>query len=103
MTKIRTLITVLSSILVFSCNNSQNADDSTNQKSVNKKAAKEIIKIDTVQVNKTASTFYAICADEHFGWCSQAFNSYDEANTALTNHKNSTGHTDNTVSNNCPF
>ncbi len=87
---------------IIACNNSSsktNVSDST----LDRKTAKEIIQIDTVRANKSASTFYAICADEHFGWCSPQYSTYDDANNALQKHKDSTGHTDNTVSNDCPF
>ena len=104
MTKpISTFIFSLSVIAILSCNNSDNKSPNATEGGVNKKTAKEIIKADTVHVNKSASTFYAICADEHFGWCSPSFPTYDEANAALESHRKSTGLTDNTISNDCPF
>jgi hypothetical protein len=100
----RLIIPLLSvvALLVGACGN-KSSQQITSDSTANRKTAKEIIQIDTVKVNKSASTFYAVCAEEHFGWCSPQYSTYDEANDALKKHRDSTGHTDNTVSNDCPF
>jgi hypothetical protein len=55
--------------------------------------------------NKKASNFYVVCADPSHpgGWCSDLFSNYDDANSALAKHRKDTGHSDNSVENDCPF
>jgi hypothetical protein len=51
-----------------------------------------------------ASTFYVVCAQETGGYCSPTpYSTYASADSALQAHRTQTGHTDNSVENDCPF
>ena len=76
---------------------------STNKEVVSKTMATPLSTKNSTTLSMSASTFYVICSQHTGGWCSGSYNNYDSAKVALTSHRNSTGHTDNDVSNNCPF
>jgi hypothetical protein len=106
MKKLSQTIFIIVTTILLSCNNSPTTSHKENNTEVSNpdvQASNSKIKISTLRLDKKASGFYAVCAEEHFGWCSSKFSTYDEAKKALDDHKASTGHTDNTVSNDCPF
>jgi len=106
MKKIGQAIYVISTTVLFSCTNSpttSHKENSTVASNQDAQVPNSKSKISSLRLDKSASGFYAVCAEEHFGWCSAKFNTYGEAKAALDAHKASTNHTDNTVSNDCPF
>ena len=91
-------------ILIVSCNNNNVKPDSSTDKQ-KQLSQKQFLQIDTgsFKLNPNDKTFYAICFEEHAGWCSTNFSNLGDAQAALDEHKKQTGHTDNTISNDCPF
>lgn len=98
---LRMLYGVFLILIMFSC--SQNKQPSNS--SPNIPSQKNLLGLDTAKLkaNIKSNTFYAICLEEHSGWCSGPFSSYGEAQDTLASHRAKSGHTDNTVSNDCPF
>jgi len=91
------LMLTITSISLSSCMNDSHEKLSTKVKSSVRKTNHAA----SIKVDKNLSSFYAVCFEEHFGWCSKEFKTYAEAQVALDKHKADTGHTDNTISNNC--
>ncbi len=91
---------------MISCNsnsNSRKADALTEKR--DELSQKQALQIDTgsFKLNPNDKTFYAICFEEHAGWCSSSFSNLGDAQAALDEHKSKTAHSDNTISNDCPF
>jgi hypothetical protein len=55
----------------------------------------------TRKLNKSLATFYAVCYEEHSGWCSAKCSTYVDASEELEKHRKATGHKDNSVDNEC--